>query len=243
MRSQRINCFTTSVAVRDGNCTGEVRAAGRQSCRGFSLIEVLVVMGIITLLTAMTVPAIYSLSKANGVDRAAADVVRVLELSRSFAMAHQTYVRVGISQVQGRGLVLLPIYPLNGSLDADTAADMNDYSKWGQLIPAVFLEHFQMNDNLQALVPSTIDDREPSESDIPSFRRKAGGTRDGGQDPEFSSFIQFNPNGEARVLKNTVARHVKIGMSRSDSGSANPLIVRLSGTNGAMEVLRKEDVQ
>lgn len=220
----------------------ERKTVSRQRAGGFSLIELLSVVGIMTALMAVAVPAVRSISQAGNVNRAAAELSRTLEFARVHAMARQTYVRVGIGSVDGKDMVVMPIYPLDGSLDADAAVDMADPAKWAQLSKPLVLDFFRMDDTLDAVSPSTGDDQVPSTSDIAPFRRRVAGMESQGQNPEFSAFIQFNPNGEARVLKNSTARFIKIGVTGLHGGSGNPLIVRLSGTNGTIEILRNEHV-
>lgn len=65
----------------------------------FSLIELLSVMAIASLLAAVVVPAMNGLKAGGGLTRAAADMSSVLEQARAYAMAHNTYVFVGLTEV------------------------------------------------------------------------------------------------------------------------------------------------
>jgi prepilin-type N-terminal cleavage/methylation domain-containing protein len=63
--------------------------------RGFSLIELLVVMALIGLLVALTIPAMNSIKGAGNVTKAAYDIAGALEQARAYAMANNTYTWVG----------------------------------------------------------------------------------------------------------------------------------------------------
>jgi len=64
----------------------------------------------------------------------------------------------------------------------------------------------------------------------------------------FTGVVQFGPGGEARVGFDEPSRHIKIAMDQplptggAESMKKNPFILRLSGVNGAISVLRAEDV-
>ena len=63
--------------------------------RGFSLIELLMVIGIMVVMTVMLVPSFTGINAAGDVTAAAYAVDGVLENARTYAMANNTYVWVG----------------------------------------------------------------------------------------------------------------------------------------------------
>jgi len=67
--------------------------------RAFTLVEMLVVMGIIVVLMALMGPAMNALKSANDVTKAAYDIIGVLDNARAYAMSNNTYVYVGFEEV------------------------------------------------------------------------------------------------------------------------------------------------
>ncbi|PTY01959.1 hypothetical protein DB346_10945 [Verrucomicrobia bacterium LW23] len=220
-------------------------AQRRRSARaGFTLTELVVVIGVILTIGAISGPALRTLNGAGSVSRASEDLARTMELARTFAMANQTYVRVAISDEVAGTMVVLPIYSADGTLDADGAADMASAQKWPVVAMPLMLSNFRMDDTLNASTPATSGDQVPSSTNISGMRRAVQGLGSNPSGVMFSKFIQFNPNGEARVVKGATARYIKLGLHKSEGNgggrSANPFVVRVSGVNGTVSVLRKE---
>src|SRR6266576_3500827 len=67
--------------------------------RAFTLIEMLVVMGIIAILMVMVAPAFTSLKSAGDVTNAAYGIHGLLDNARTYAKANNTYVFVGFAEV------------------------------------------------------------------------------------------------------------------------------------------------
>ncbi|HSI82856.1 MAG: Tfp pilus assembly protein FimT/FimU [Candidatus Methylacidiphilales bacterium] len=217
--------------------------ARRASSAGFTLAELIVVIGIVLTMSALTGPAIRSLSGAGTVNKASEDLARTVELARSHAMANQTYVRLCISDEVADTVVMLPIFSADGTLDADTAADMSDVKKWPAMNMPLILSQFSMDDTINATAPSTTTDQLPSASNIAMVRRLVRGFGTDAAGLRFNKFIQFNPNGEARIDKGITARYIKLALNKTKGYGKkdNAFIVRLSGVNGTINVLRKEN--
>src|SRR3712207_264474 len=74
----------------------EMRIGNSRSLRSsFTLVELLVVVGIVGLLVAVSVPAFNSIVQGGKSTRAIYDVAGFLEAARAEAMARRTYVFVG----------------------------------------------------------------------------------------------------------------------------------------------------
>ena len=75
------------------------RDASKRTQDAFSLIELMVVIAIIVLLSALIAPAFRSLKGAGDVTSAAYGIKDLLDNARTYAKANHTYVFVGISEV------------------------------------------------------------------------------------------------------------------------------------------------
>jgi type II secretory pathway pseudopilin PulG len=214
----------------------------------FTLVELLAVVAAITTLTAVSMPMLRSLSRETSVAKAAANLALTLESARAYAMANNTYVRVALGRCE-QGLssatAVLCLSSADGSLSADSASDMNDSRKWPLLGKPIVLEHLNIygsEKSFDAVYPNTMGDATPDahgDSQIERFERRLNGLGN----VNFSSFIQFNPAGEARVLKTEPVRYIKIAMDREQKGASGKqerFILRLSGINGVVSVLRVE---
>lgn len=65
---------------------------GRRSVCAFTLIEMLIVVALIAILSALAVPAVSSFSQSRGVEESAYQVAAAVEMARGEAVARQTYV-------------------------------------------------------------------------------------------------------------------------------------------------------
>lgn len=71
------------------------------SGKGFTLLELLAVMGIIVLVVGFMTPIVHGLKGAGGLSGAASEIAGTLERARAYAMANNTYVFVGFSERDG----------------------------------------------------------------------------------------------------------------------------------------------
>lgn len=214
-------------------------ACGRpRSSSGFSLLELLVVIGLICILIAGAGPAIQALSGAGSTTKAAADISSLLTLARSFAIAHNTYVRVGIAEVKTPGeekVIVMPIFSADGSLEKDTSTDMGSPLLWPSIGRPLVVRGIEMADgSVEGALPDTSEDDSiiSAEGDIPSFRRVVSGVN-----LEFTRSLQFNPTGDVRIIRSIPSRYVKIPLDRADGQAGrNPFLLRVS--SGSVRILR-----
>ncbi len=63
------------------------------------MVELLTVIGIMAILTAIAIPAVIGMSDASKITQTAYDIAGTLDQARAYAMANNTYVFVGIAEV------------------------------------------------------------------------------------------------------------------------------------------------
>lgn len=73
--------------------------AGVRPREAFTLVELLVVVGIISLLLVLLVPAFNGIKGGSEVTAATSEIAGLLEQARAYALSHSTYVFVGFVQV------------------------------------------------------------------------------------------------------------------------------------------------
>jgi len=68
-------------------------------CSAFTLLELLVVIGIMSLLMALLSPVVGAFKGSGDLNKASGDIQGILEQARSYAMANKTYVYAGLKEV------------------------------------------------------------------------------------------------------------------------------------------------
>jgi prepilin-type N-terminal cleavage/methylation domain-containing protein len=92
--------------------------------KAFTLVELLVVMGVISLLAAAAVTGFNAISKARGVTEASYQIASAVELARSEAVSRHTYVWLGFQPTNNSGsldLLLGMVYSKDGTANTSTA--------------------------------------------------------------------------------------------------------------------------
>jgi len=202
----------------------------------FSLVELLAVMGILAIMAGASTIAMKSLGGSGSTQRAADDLALTLELARAYAMSHNTVVRVAFGKASAGRSTPATVVVVLASVDGSPAA-MSTPGQWVRISRPLVLDNFIFDDGLAAgTLPEGV--MMPSQTDIGAigYRLPDVGTI------QFDAFLQFSAAGEAAVLAGEPARSIQIGMDRpTPERGRDPFVLRLSGMNGSLITLRKED--
>ncbi len=214
---------------------------------GFTLIELMVVIGVISLLMVLVVPAVSNLKGSSDLTNAAYTISGALEQARSHALGNNTYVWVGfyeedVSQsstfpaTAGIGRVVISIAASkDGTIIYDpnrlATIDPTRLTQVGKLIKiqnahlTTFADGSGAGSTFAARPPVTystarIGDTTPPSASLTPFQYPVGTPAPAAQ-YTFLKAIQFSPRGEARINNNnfTLKTAAEVGL-RQTHGAA-----------------------
>lgn len=201
----------------------------RRPSRGFTLIEILAVILIIGVLTAMSVPAIRGFTSAASMSTGVREMASTLALGRSNAIARRTVVRFGIAlDWSGDASARLRKYSL-WEWDRE-AEDFVQSHEWETLPGGLVFEperpaYLPESDYAAKDGSSVRGDFVPAES---TFRAESGGNA------VEVAFFEFTPSGGARV-KNGELRNIIFTIVRGtvdEGGGVNHTSLASDGSPG-----------
>lgn len=220
-------------------------------CRAaFTLVELLIVMGFMSLLVAVTVPAVNALRGGGDLNRAVDEVSLTLNRARTHAMTQNTYVWVGMVEESalfpsasqppyaGKGtLVLAVVASADGTaiVDAGAAATIpgTRLKPLGRLVKVTNVHATDVGSpdgtgdvhqlDGRPAGPYTDDDPEACRISSDSGERTPHPFEMGGY--TFYKTIRFSPSGEVTINGSSVPKRLgEIGLvpANGDQVSANP---------------------
>jgi len=217
----------------------------------FTLIELMVVIGIITILMVLVVPAVTNLKGSGDITNASYTISGALEQARSYGLGSNTYVWVGfyeedVSQpstspaTAGIGRVVISIVASkDGTIIYDpnnpATIDPTRLTQVGKLIRiqnahlTTFADGTGTGSTFDARPPITyntarIGDTTPPSASLTPFQYPVGTPAPTAQ-YLFLKAIQFSPQGEARINNNnfTLKTAAEIGLRQTHGAAVDTL--------------------
>ena len=192
----------------------------------FSLIELLVVMGIIGILSSLAMPAFNAIRGGGSLTKAANDVSGILEQARAYAMAQNTYVWVGFKK-EGTDTLLVGV-----------SASPSGMTNTDNLVSISRLVRIE---NLQLVEAPASTARSPSNV----VQLVGSGTAfpfSSGTNAFANQVLRWNSRGEARLDPATLSRVIEIGLQPSANGvirnASNYSAIQINALSGAVSVFR-----
>jgi prepilin-type N-terminal cleavage/methylation domain-containing protein len=208
---------------------------GKGSC-GFSLVEVLIVLSIIAILSIISIP-LMGISSAGNVNAAVSDISLLLNQSRAYAMAHNSYVWIGFSEEPATNPTELAVGVVAGASGQST-----DLSSGTTYFPISKVHVFnQLTLKKVSSLPSIPSGTAASGDDIFS---SAGATQftqsSAGTNLTFSQILQYDPQGTASAINTaTGATHqVQIGLQPLRGNLSNVAVLQVTSLTGQVRVFR-----
>jgi len=227
---------------------------------GFTLIELLVVMAITAVMATLIGPAIGSFNKANGLSHAASEISGMLEQARAYAMGKNTYVYVGLQEVDalaptsadgvGR-LVVAMVASLDGTRPYTSLTDTPSISTNIGVIDKIHsFDNVHLVDASRLTNGANMTNRPAVSVDLAvtaattTFQWPLSGT----PKYRFSKVIEFNPQGVARVQTDTVYKasvsgYIEIPLLPTQgnvaiASSPNQAAIQVDSITGAVRLYR-----
>jgi len=219
--------------------------------RAFSLIELLIVMAIIAVLAALTVPAIGDASRRARFGRSVSAIAAEMELAHQVAVAGSTYTWVAFTTNSG-GPIMASARSLVGSSPTNLTIDLastTDATQLGRIktLEGVSLSQTLQNQSSYPNLPGAFSGASTPDQSALSLRAKPPGTS---TSQTFSWAVEFNPMGEATVRTAAGTGGAKpvdgiklvvlptVGTAPTDAEKKQAALIWINGLTGGVEVFQ-----
>jgi len=196
----------------------------------FSLVELLVVMAIFVLLAAIAIPAFNATGDAGRMTKAGGDLSGVLEKARTYAMANNTYVWVGLLPDSSEQATWVGVVASrNGQAPPVPAADLEPMGPVRRL------------DRVNLGIADAASHARPTGQQITanSSAIMAFSIFSNGKKRDFDKYVvQFNPRGEARIRTANPDPVIEVGLVPFSGSTHNFAAIQVGGLTGGVQVYR-----
>lgn len=198
---------------------------------GFTVLELLTVMGVIAVLMGMLLPAVSAWRGAGDISKTIYDVSGLLEAARTQAMARNSYVWVGFASDQDASSAVNEkqlVVAVKTSPDGAKPPNLNSASLINLGKPETF-RNVQLSASLDTYngKKPVADKQLASTSSADSFSATRNGIN-----YTFSKILEFNSVGEVRILNEAQpSRWIEIGLLPTHG-----LVVDTQGNSAALQI-------
>lgn len=221
----------------------------RQRARGFSIVEMLAVVALMTILIGFAVPTVPSLVGSRGMAKALTDISLLIERARNEAMTMQSVVWLAfettINKEGDYELRAVLLAPLDGTVTTVTQAGKLQISAFSQESAIYYWPNLKLAS--LASIPEAQALSDVVSEPLAGQKKQAFRLGNTGNEPKQYQVITFTPQGYAMLVANpkiTAAYVDSIdlglvptrGMEEARDKSGAGLIV--NGFNGRIQILR-----
>ena len=245
---------------------GELRKLSRTGrITAFTLIELLIVVGIMGVLLVLIAPAFTTMKGGTDVTSAAYTIKGVLDTARTYAKANNTYVWVGFYEenvenaaspnlsAPSIGRVIMSVVAskdgtniaTGGPMSSDNLMQVGKQTKVENVHLAAFADGSGQApaDTFDARPPVTFNGTQYSLAGMPNSTTPF--TCPAGSPYTFSRAVQFSPRGEAVIsnsAQNSLQTAAEIGVQPTHGATVdntNPVAIQFTGLGGNVKIYRK----
>jgi prepilin-type N-terminal cleavage/methylation domain-containing protein len=243
-------------------------SAPRSARAAFTLLELLIVIGIIALLLVLMAPAFTTIKSSGDVTSAAYTIKGALDTARTYAKANNTYTWVGFYEedvssptpgTEGTGRIVISIvaskdgtmiYTGNpGTIDATRLTQVGKLTKVDNVHLATFADGLGTGSTFNTRPAVTFNGTQYriGASPLPPntgtvFRYPTGSPY------PFWKAVQFSPRGEARIINSATSYGLQtaaeIGLQPThgtavDANNPNVVAIQFAGISGDVRIYRR----